>query len=111
MLPKQMAGILGTFILRFMTCHDPNLGASQSVQSTIWAFQNLLSICSIEGISQHVFKKLLTEEEVQDGVQEIIMIYAKTANFIDQKKLFDFIKEFTTKEQASYRLGAIVVTT
>lgn len=31
MLPKQMAGILGTFILRFMTCHDPNLGASQSV--------------------------------------------------------------------------------
>ncbi|CAD8106683.1 unnamed protein product [Paramecium sonneborni] len=110
MLPKSMASILGTFLLRFMTCHDPKLsGQSQSVQTAIWAFQNFLNICNIEGISQHVFKKLLIEEEVEDGVQEIVMIYCKGVSFSDQQKLFNFIKGFTNKEQASYRLGAIVV--
>lgn len=35
-----------------MTCHDLKLaGGSQSVQSAIWAFQNLLNITNIEGIS------------------------------------------------------------
>jgi len=28
MLPKSMASILGTFLLRFMTCHDPKLSGS-----------------------------------------------------------------------------------
>ncbi len=51
-----------------------------------------------------IYLKLLNENEYDEGLYELMIIYCKYSNFNEYKKIFDFLSEFTKRKYKGQRL-------
>ena len=51
-----------------------------------------------------IYSKLLNENEYDEGLYDLMICYCKFSNFEEQKKMFDFLSEFTKRKYKGQRL-------
>ena len=51
-----------------------------------------------------IYTKLLSEDEYDEGIYELMILYCKYSNYNEYKKIFDFLSEFTKRKYKGQRL-------
>lgn len=94
--------IFGTFLGRFASCFENSFLTSNSSADpskvTLWAFEAFLKNTEkrnlLEDFSSGLFLKMITDDDFEDGISELVMILCKNSYMKELNELLEFLKDF-----------------